>query len=369
MRRALTAFTLSLLALGGGLDAGDAEACLWDTDTLRKEAEGLPSTMKVIAGSFERNPPLYYEMRLERAARRIAEDPGDLEAYDDAGVACDRLGRDDGALAYMEGKRKAMERMAAALAGGAEGPAGRTGAAKRLETHRYRYLANLGTFQVHAWLRGGADRARIDDARRAAANIRSAIRLNPDAHFGRERYQLRAMEWIVDAVPYERGEGRTPNRLGDFLGLTGHKGLHNEEDEGDLEKLGIKDAVEGLSGMIVLGNAWESVDVFHALRLALQVEGRSSVAYLAELRLAEIIDSGKRSVRPGAPAGKELSGITLPRHHLIMKEVKKGLRDAYTKARAQSEEWQERRTEYMLERLRRGEHPDTHPRFWSGFRN
>ena len=43
----------------------------------------------------------------------------------------------------------------------------------------------------------------------------------------------------------------------------------------------IADAVEGLSGLIVLGNAWESVDIFHALSYALQIDGRSSLAQLA----------------------------------------------------------------------------------------
>jgi hypothetical protein len=42
-----------------------------------------------------------------------------------------------------------------------------------------------------------------------------------------------------------------------------------------LAKLGYEDAAQGSAGLIALGNAWESVDVFWALTLVLQCEGRS----------------------------------------------------------------------------------------------
>jgi hypothetical protein len=73
----------------------------------------LPEVIEVIAGRFERNPPLYYEMRLERAKGRIARDPLDLPAFDDAGVACDRLGRGDEAIAWMAQKKAALDAMPA----------------------------------------------------------------------------------------------------------------------------------------------------------------------------------------------------------------------------------------------------------------
>ena len=37
--------------------------------------------------------------------------PEDLAAYDDAGVACDRLGRGDEAIAWMEKKRAQLEKL------------------------------------------------------------------------------------------------------------------------------------------------------------------------------------------------------------------------------------------------------------------
>ena len=48
-----------------------SQACLWDTDTLSAEAKGIPDIVQVITGRFERNPPLYYELRLKRATAAI----------------------------------------------------------------------------------------------------------------------------------------------------------------------------------------------------------------------------------------------------------------------------------------------------------
>ena len=64
----------------------------------------------------------------------------------------------------------------------------------------------------------------------------------------------------------------------------------------------------------MLGNAWESVDIFHALNVALQRDslgyergregGRNTLAYLAWLRCRELIDAGKGSMLPDAPKGE-----------------------------------------------------------------
>ena len=65
----------------------------------------MPEVVAVLTGRFERNPPLFYEMRLERVTDHLQSHPEDLAAYDDAGVACDRLGRGDEAISWMEKKR------------------------------------------------------------------------------------------------------------------------------------------------------------------------------------------------------------------------------------------------------------------------
>lgn len=105
MRRALAVFALLV-----GLPLSVA-ACLWDRDTPAEEARGMPEVVAVLTGRFERNPPLYYEMRLARMALHLQSHPDDLAAYDDAGVACDRLGLGDEAISWMDRKRVELEKL------------------------------------------------------------------------------------------------------------------------------------------------------------------------------------------------------------------------------------------------------------------
>ncbi len=149
MKRTLTTIAL-LLAFPLTL-----AACLWDRDTPASEAKGLPEVVAVLAGRFPRNPPLYYEMRLERVTDHLKSDPADLAAYDDAGVACDRLGRGDEAIAWMDKKKHELDR--------------RDPKSPDVKEHRYRYHANLGTFLVHRWAQSGP---RSNEARRRQALAR-----------------------------------------------------------------------------------------------------------------------------------------------------------------------------------------------------
>ncbi len=174
-----------------------AMACLWDRDTPRSEALGMPEVVAAITGRFERNPPLFYEMRLGRVTEHLKAYPDDLAAYDDAGVACDRLGRGDEAIEWM---KKKHERLTLRPPGDAE-----------TKEHEYRYHANLGTFLVHRWAKQGANRAKIAEVKYARDEIAKALEINSDAHFGREKYQLMAIDWIID--PPKSDERYLPNLL------------------------------------------------------------------------------------------------------------------------------------------------------------
>jgi hypothetical protein len=343
MRRTLTALALLL-----GLPLSVA-ACLWDRDTPVDEARGLPEVVAVLTGRFERNPPPFYEMRLARVTAHLQSHPGDLAAYDDAGVACDRLGRGDEAISWMDKKRAQLSR--------------RDVANHEVREQFYRYHANLGTFLVHRWARQGADRTRIDEVKAARSEIIKAIEINRNAHFGREKYQLRALTWIIDP-PSTAGQQYLPN----LLGWEPHP-LGNMTDPTVADQ-----AVRGLAGLIVLGNAWESIDIFHALNVALQHDtmgfdqdrngGRNTLAYLAWLRCRELIDAGKDSILPDAPKGEALKSM-LPRPDFVMAE--KLLDPAFVKLRAEANAWQAARTAFMVERLKEGRHPDTDPHFWDGY--
>ncbi|HEY0072633.1 MAG TPA: hypothetical protein VGB77_00935, partial [Abditibacteriaceae bacterium] len=140
---------LFLLVLAFLAPLPSTHACLWDSDTLSTEAKGLPGTLEIITGRFERNPPLFYEMRLKRVTQEITAQPQKLELYDDAGVACDRLHKGNQAIAWMAKKRAQLKPY------------------PQDKEHWYRYHANLGTFQAHRWLRGGADRKKLHEMKTA----------------------------------------------------------------------------------------------------------------------------------------------------------------------------------------------------------
>ena len=264
--------------------------------------------------------------------------PDTLEAYDDAGVACDRLGRDDEAITWMERKRQRLDALEA----------------RGLADHspRYRCLANAGTFWVHRWLRQGADRTKLDQVKTARDLIAAAIHLNPTAHFGREPYQLKIMDWIIAGKPFSLDGGGFPTFV-DFA-----PGKDNPHA-----------AVEALAGLIMLGNAWESVDVYNALVKALDADGeRTSMALLARQRCLELIRQGKTSLVPGAPKGKDLEIWIARPVNMVHKPQE--LEKLYHELRKEADAWHKARTDYIIERLRRGEHPDlsaSRAPFWADF--
>lgn len=330
-----------------------AWACLWDRDTPRDEARGLHDAVAAITGRFPRNPPLFYEMRLARVSKQLDGHPDDLAAYDDAGVACDRLGRGDEAIAWMGRKREQLDKQ--------------DGTRPEVRDHWYRYHANLGTFWAHRWIRSGADRSRIEEMKTARDHIARALEINPDAHFGREKYQLRAMDWIIDPPAQSPALGyHIPNLLG---------WSPYPSDESKVQPDEAEAAVHGLAGLVVLGDAWESVDVFHALAVALMRDtvgfsggesaGRGSLAFLAGERCRELIDAGRGSLWPGAPRGEDLERKILEPQFVDRDDL---LRDEYRKLRAEADAWQAHRQAFLLAGLKQGRHPDTDPRFWDGYR-
>src|SRR5689334_24182932 len=85
-----------------------APACLNDRDTLADEAKKNRDVLATLVAGFERNPPLYYEMRIDRIKKDLAKNPKLLDEYDDIAVAYDRIGNDDEAIKWIEAKKKQL---------------------------------------------------------------------------------------------------------------------------------------------------------------------------------------------------------------------------------------------------------------------
>lgn len=329
-----------------------AQACLndRDSDSLAVQAKKLPDTLRVITGRFERNPPLYYEMRIRRALPQLKKDPRRFELYDDIAVAYDRLHRDDEALQIIEKKRSLLPRFDAKN--------------KAVKEAWYRYYANAGTFYAHRWLGDGAKKESLGEMKKGRDYIKRALQIKPNAHFGREKYQLMTMEWIIAS---RENKGGTKRTLGQWIG-------NHDDWEFDAEPKRKSAATEGLAGLVVLGAAWQSPDIFEAIGASLDRKDGVTLRHMALLRSRELLNGGKRSFDPQSLNLKTVDSLL---NHSesgdfmgvgVNIQNRKALSELYPKLRSEADRWSGHRSAYMLANLEKGLHPDTTPTFWSGWK-
>jgi hypothetical protein len=196
----------------------------------------------------------------------------------------------------------------------------------------------------------------LQDLKDGRDHIAAAIAINPDAHFGREKYQLMAMEWLLDdSADSYRSPVPTLLDLADAA-----RPYAPGIPTGDRSN-----AAQGLAGLIALGFAWESFDVTYALGLALDGRGDAALATVARLRCEELLKAGHASVHPSAASSEEIhssvSAIGQTSTHI------EDIQAFYSKARAAAEDWVSARAAFMNSKLTAGMHPDTHPDFWAGY--
>ena len=196
-------------------------ACLWDEDTILMERRRFPQILEMITGKFLRHSPEFYQWRVEDREERLKEDPSP-ELYDDLAVAYEKLGNHEKAISLTLEKQTVYPGM-------------------------YTTHANLGTFYLH----NGQFEAGLTE-------IRAAIDINPDAHFGREVYQQRLVEYLLSkqtngktTLPLSR-QHRSEMRPTGFAEF-----LMNAEDIGDApgdNKAMFDSATKGVLGMMRFGN-------------------------------------------------------------------------------------------------------------------
>ena len=312
-----------MFALLSLLMTAPADACLWDTDTLAFEQIGMPGVVEVLTGRFDRPP-----VALTRA--RLA-------------VALDRLGRHSAAIAMMTAKSGALERSGDDA------------------THRYQMLANQGTFYAHRWLAGGANREDAGDLGRAITLIEAAIALNPQAHFGREAVQLRVLVWLRDAQPLQAADDlwKQPGILGfeDWTGQTITAVSRGEVDPT------LADTIEGLTGLIVMGGAWESPDIHLALSRALHASGQSTLGWMARLRTVELLRAGKTLQQPTQTTTVQLTDTLLEESLQIARDAA-AVEASFKTLRAEAESRRTAREGFVIARLAEGHPPDA--TIWQG---
>jgi hypothetical protein len=299
-------------------------ACFWDRDTLVTEAKGFPDVLQAIVGRFDRNPDHFYSMRLERVAKEIAIHPGQLDLYDDAGVAASHLGHQDQAIDWMERKRKASSAASA--------------------DQRYRTESNEGTFELLAWMNDPKRSDHRKQLEQGIAYIEAGLKINPHAHFDREVYQLAFMKWL--------DKGGAEKRLADFMPFNGF---------GDASSEPARQAqIRGITGLIVLGSAWESPDLLNMLSTTLgKPHAAPSMAYMALLRARELTKAGKPS----------FGGDETPIFSTLVDTDRPYVESQFHSLRSEADAWQARRAEFMKGQFALGKHPDTDPQFWAGWKD
>ena len=136
-------------------------ACLWDSETLLQERARFPTTLEIITGKFPRHTDEYYKWRLNDRKAKLAQDPKNHQLLDDIAISHEKIGDHKSAI------RIATEQLSRA-------------------PDRYETLANLGTFYIHN-----------QQYKKGLTFIEKAIAVNPDAHFGRERYQAILVKYVL----------------------------------------------------------------------------------------------------------------------------------------------------------------------------
>lgn len=136
-------------------------ACYWDTDTLLMERKQFPHTLELITGMFLQHGPEFYHWRIQDRERKVEQFPDSLSLFDDLAVAYDKVGDHERAILTAQlTELKAPE--------------------------RYETCANLGTFYLHN-----------GQFPKGIQYLQKAIKINPDAHFGRERFQVYLAEYLL----------------------------------------------------------------------------------------------------------------------------------------------------------------------------
>ena len=142
----------------------------------------------VLHERFPRHGTAYYGERDRRTRSALEaldpDDPARFPLLDDLAAGLDRLGRPEEAVVVMR-EKLARQR--------SRGQAGR---------ELYTTFANLGTFLIHGSYGPAVagDPAARERFREGVGFIRESVAVNPQAHFGRERWQAAIAEFLLAAM-------------------------------------------------------------------------------------------------------------------------------------------------------------------------
>jgi tetratricopeptide (TPR) repeat protein len=263
-----------------------ANACLWDYDTLKEEGLGQAEVLAAVTGDLGKHSDAFfaakinYTQKLLDAALDGKQSP---DRYDDLAVAQARLGQLDAAMATLDAKDKVFP-------------------------DQYTTAANRGTFLMLQGKLADADKW-----------LRKAVAQKPDAHFGREKYQIMLLEYLQRLA-----KDPTLQNVETFLPIKtgGAEGFGNSDaimaisnSKAKKRRPAPSEAVIAIAGIIRFGEGQQSPHVWWAFGWALVAQGDAQLAARAFRRAqllghprAEADGSAAVSTMYGAKAGCCISG-------------------------------------------------------------
>jgi tetratricopeptide (TPR) repeat protein len=252
IRRGL--FLLLVLALP--TYSGEAIACGWDDETIPAEQGTLACMYDAVLGTFAKHTPAYYQARLDAADAMLNYDPNYRRALDMKAIAALKLRRFDVAEMVMK---------------------------RRLEVYPTEYAsqANLGTLFTFT--------GKWDEALKY---VDAAMKIEPKAHFGREKYHRMLVEYLrnLSSTPALAKENFLRVHVTDELRFSGAKDK--------FAQLGLEDDVfDALVAMITVYGADDVPHVYFALGDLLAARGDQQLAWVAYQRAVELKHGEAASIR------------------------------------------------------------------------
>ncbi len=236
--------SLAVAAALAGPGEPTADACGWDWETYHAEARSLPCVFDALLGFWPKHTPEYHQVRIEAADQALRWIPGWAEGLDAKGISLMKLGRLERAEAVMARRHD-------------------------LAPEAYPGHANLGTLYTFT-----------GDFDRALAHIDRAMAIEPEAHFGREKYH-RALVVFLRRVKADPAVATTEN----FLGVSLSDRQRFGGSRGTYRALGLDDdAFDALVSMLTVYGADELAEVYLTLGELLAARGHPRLAYTAYRR-------------------------------------------------------------------------------------
>ena len=191
-------------------------ACINDGASIHFEKQRFPEEEDLISGKFHIHSKDFYQWRIKDRLSKLKKEPNNPALLDDLSVSYEKTGQ----------TQLAIDTLQSVL---------------HKYPNRYETLANLGTFYIHH-----------QNYEKGLELLRNAIKINPAAHYGREIYQIKVVEYIISlnkkppfAFPIQKNKD-----FSDFL----LKDIKKSEQKEELIR-----AIVGVSGMLKFGNSDSSI--------------------------------------------------------------------------------------------------------------